>query len=116
MRRFAFVLMGTMLAVSLAVAQSPRGATPVTPWGDPDLQGTWSSEAELSVPFERAAQYGDRRFLTDAEFEQRQKQTVTQLQSDLSEFEVFTVRRLTPSARSPVSSVNLADVPRLLTS
>ncbi len=90
MRRFLFVLMGTMLAVSLAVAQSPRASAPRTPWGDPDLQGTWSSEAELSVPFERAAQYGDRRFLTDAEFEQRQTQTATQLQSDLSEFEVFT--------------------------
>ena len=44
MRRFLFVVMGTMLAVSLAVAQSPRGAAPRTPWGDPDLQGTWSSD------------------------------------------------------------------------
>src|SRR5262245_3887758 len=71
------------------VVSAQRVAT-VTPWGDPDLQGTWSSEAELSVPFERAAQYGDRRFLSDAEFAQRQKQTASQLQSDSSEFDVFT--------------------------
>lgn len=75
--------------VMVTVVSAQRGS-PLTPWGDPDLQGTWSSEAELSVPFERATQYGDRRFLTEAEFAQRQKQTDSQLASDLSEFEVFT--------------------------
>jgi len=76
--------------VTTAIVSGQSGSTPRTPWGDPDLQGTWSSEAELSVPFERAAQYGDRRFLTDAEFADRRKQTTTQVQSDLAEFEVFT--------------------------
>jgi hypothetical protein len=91
MRRLVLVLAGIVTFTAVAVAgQSPRRAAPVTPWGDPDLQGTWSSEAELAVPFERPAQYGERRFLTDAEFAQRQQQTTTQLQSDLSEFEVFT--------------------------
>jgi hypothetical protein len=42
------------------------------------------------VPFERAAQYGDRKYLTDAEFAQRQKQTASQVQSDSGEFDVFT--------------------------
>ena len=79
-----------MAAVMGSVLSAQRGAAPRTPWGDPDLQGTWSSEAELSVPFERSTQYGDRKFLTEAEFVQRQKQTATQLQSDLAEFEVFT--------------------------
>src|SRR5262245_33804622 len=77
-------------AVMAAIVSGQSSGSPRTPWGDPDLQGTWSSEAELSVPFERAAQYGDRRFLTDAEFAQRQKQTATQVQSDSSEFDVFT--------------------------
>ena len=72
------------------IVSAQSSGTPRTPWGEPDLQGTWSSEAELSVPFERPAQYGDRRFLTDAEFAQRQKQTASQLQSDSSEFDVFT--------------------------
>jgi hypothetical protein len=92
MRRSVPVVISLTLAASIAAtAQSPRGtAAPLTPWGDPDLQGTWSSEAELSVPFERAAQYGDRKFLTDAEFVQRQKQTNTQLTTDSAEFDVFT--------------------------
>jgi hypothetical protein len=77
-----------MASVSVA-AQSGPGA-PRTPWGDPDLQGTWSSEAELGVPFERPAQYGTRQVLTEAEFAQRQAQAEKQVQSDLSEFEVFT--------------------------
>jgi hypothetical protein len=39
---------------------SGQGATaPRTPWGEPDLQGTWTAEAELSVPFERPREYGD---------------------------------------------------------
>ena len=77
-------------AVMAGIVSAQSNGAPRTPWGDPDLQGTWSSEAELSVPFERAAQYGDRRFLSDAEFVQRQKQTATQVQSDSSEFDVFT--------------------------
>ena len=38
----------------------------MTPWGDPDLQGIWTSEAELSVPFERPRESGTRQVLTDA--------------------------------------------------
>ena len=89
MRRMAMALSAFAL-VTTAIASGQSGSAPRTPWGDPDLQGTWSSEAELSVPFERAPQHGDRKFLTEAEFAQRQKQTATQVQSDLAEFEVFT--------------------------
>jgi hypothetical protein len=78
-----------VLFTSVTLAAQRGGGTPRTPWGDPDLQGTWSSEAELSVPFERPREFGDRQFLTDAEFTQRQAQAATQVQSDLSEFEVF---------------------------
>ena len=61
-----------------------------TPWGEPDLQGTWTSEAELSVPFERAPAFGTRQLLTDDEFARRQSQTQTQLQSDNAEFDIET--------------------------
>ncbi|HVG53540.1 MAG TPA: hypothetical protein VM846_03900 [Vicinamibacterales bacterium] len=86
--RKTLVVALVVAAVMAGVVSAQRGG-PLTPWGDPDLQGTWSSESELSVPFERNAQYGDRKFLTDTEFAQRQKQTATQLQSDSSEFDVF---------------------------
>src|SRR4030095_12769317 len=78
---------------------------PMTPWGEPDLQGTWTAEAELSVPFERPREYGTRQVLTDAEFKQRQSQSERLLQSDNSDFDVETADRSTAgqvgSATSP---------------
>jgi hypothetical protein len=38
---------------------------PRTPWGHPDLQGTWDYRS--ITPLERPAQFGNREFLTDAE-------------------------------------------------
>lgn len=83
----------------LAAAFSAAGAltlvaadykAPRTAWGEPDLQGVWSSSAELSVPFERNPAYGDRQWLTEEEFNQRLKQTTAQLDSDNAEFNVET--------------------------
>ena len=85
-------LVALMLAGSGALAGQTSGPTSTvkTPWGDPDLQGTWSSEAELGVPLERNPEFGQRQYLTDAELAQRQAQASKQLQSDLSEFDVDT--------------------------
>src|SRR5688572_11619461 len=69
--------------------------TPLTPWGEPDLQGTWTAEAELSVPFERPREYGTRQVLSDAEFKQRETQSERQLQSDNSDFDLETADRST---------------------
>jgi hypothetical protein len=44
-----------------------------TPWGDPDLQGTWSGSESLGVPMERERALGDRNTLTAAEFEARRR-------------------------------------------
>ena len=41
------------------------GSSPRTPWGDPDLQGTWFVLAE--VPLERSAANAGKEFLTDQE-------------------------------------------------
>jgi hypothetical protein len=48
---------------------------PKTAWGDPDLQGVWTSDDFYGVPFERPAQYGDRKFLTEEEYAARAKET-----------------------------------------
>jgi hypothetical protein len=45
-----------------------------TPWGDPDLQGTWTSDDTWGVPMERPKQYGDRLYLTEDELKAREKQ------------------------------------------
>src|SRR5688572_30142093 len=89
------VLIPLLLASASLVAGQTNGpdAAPRTPWGDPDLQGTWSSEAELSVPFERPTQFGERQLLTDAEFTQRQAQANKQIQSDNSDFDLETADR-----------------------
>ena len=71
-------------------AAGDRPALPRTPWGTVDLQGTWTSEGELSVPFERPAQFGERQYLTDEEFAERLRRTRLQNEEALAEIDVFT--------------------------
>ena len=65
-----------MLAATLSVSAQQRspGAppgssfkSPRTPWGDPDLQGTWPTGALMTIPFERFPELGTRATLTDEE-------------------------------------------------
>ena len=42
-----------------------------TPWGDPDLSGTWTSDDMRGIPRERPVEQGTRRYLTDEEFAKR---------------------------------------------
>src|SRR5262245_55089068 len=67
-----------------------RSALPRTPWGHADLQGTWTSEAEIGVPFERPAEFGSRQQLTDEEYAARLKQSQVQAEGALDEIDVFT--------------------------
>ena len=46
---------------------------PKTPWGDPDLQGVWSSD-DATMPMARPQNAEGRLYLTDEEFAARQKQ------------------------------------------
>jgi hypothetical protein len=88
MKFIAFV--ATIAAGIIVTAVAADYKAPRTTWGDPDLSGVWSSAAELSVPFERNPAFGDRQWLTDAEFTERLKQTTTQLESDNAEFNIET--------------------------
>ena len=42
-----------------------------TPWGDPDLQGIWDTDAMRSVPLERPTELGERAVLTNEELAER---------------------------------------------
>jgi hypothetical protein len=84
------ILVGWLVTVA---AQEPGSPAPKTPWGDPDIQGTWTSEAELSVPFERAPEFGTRQFLTEEEFVGRRGQVQRQVESDSAEFDLDTADR-----------------------
>jgi len=62
------------LAAQTRAASAPAGDrtwTGRTLWGDPDLQGEWTSEGEYGVPLERPAQFGTRAFLSDEEYAKR---------------------------------------------
>src|SRR5687767_2993901 len=47
---------------------------PRTPWGDPDLQGVWSSDDTEGIPRERPANLGTVLYQSEQEFAGRQKQ------------------------------------------
>ena len=63
------------MIVVLAVAQAAAAQSykvPRTPWGDPDLQGTYSNSNEYATPLERPARFEGRRIedITPAEMAQ----------------------------------------------
>src|SRR5688500_18314714 len=80
-----------ILAASPAASQTPHvamtalnGATATTsyvvsktPWGDPDLQGVWSSDDMRGVGTARQPQFGNRLYLNDQEFAERLKRDET---------------------------------------
>jgi hypothetical protein len=67
---------GALAFLGVAVWMTSAGAASRrTPWGDPDLQGTWTSEAEYGVPFERPVTFGDRSRLSEKEYAERLEQT-----------------------------------------
>ncbi len=45
-----------------------------TSWGDPDLQGVWSSDDTAGIPMQRPEKYGDRLYLNEEEYADRAKQ------------------------------------------
>jgi hypothetical protein len=63
------------LAAQAPAASKAKAATTTakTPWGDPDLQGTWTSDDTLGVPMERDKKLGDRLYLTEDELKDREK-------------------------------------------
>jgi hypothetical protein len=90
--RYRQVLVAPAVAVAVAVAvgalaigvfgrgeaqvaaSGAAGASPWrTPWGHPDLQGTWSSDDVRGIPLQRPEELGTRAELTDEEFAERQQ-------------------------------------------
>jgi hypothetical protein len=49
----------------------PSWTPPRTPWGDPDLEGVWTSDAAFAIPLERPSQFAGRSELSQAEYRQR---------------------------------------------
>src|SRR6185436_11891744 len=85
------VVLATITAAAQLLAQANRESTwnVRTPWGDPELQGEWTTEGEYGVPFERPAQFGTRRFLTDEEYAARLEEVRIRDERDLAPVDVL---------------------------
>lgn len=81
----AWFLLAAEPAAGQAKSAPKAWVHPKTPWGDPDLQGTWTSDDCIGTPMNRPAQYGDRLYFTEEELAQRQQQIERQRQNDLAE-------------------------------
>jgi hypothetical protein len=90
-----FVVIGGVIAftaTSVAPSQTTKTPTKKTdakratafrrPWGDPDLQGVYSSDDFRGVPFERPVALGQKEFLTDEEYARRVQELEKQLRED----------------------------------
>jgi hypothetical protein len=73
-RRFlaAIVVLVTGFAAASLSAQQKKSA-PMTPWGEPDLQGTYTNQT--LTPLERPANLGTKAFFTKEEAEKLEKQS-----------------------------------------
>lgn len=75
-------------------AQAPdagkTGAAWRTSWGHPDLQGIWTTDKEIGVPFERPVELGDKAVLTDQEFAARAQAIKKRYQDEKADRKVRT--------------------------
>jgi hypothetical protein len=85
---------GAILALAAASAfaeatkvesASEQYSQPRTPWGDPDVQGTWTSDNCIRTPMNRPPEFGDRLYFTAEEIAQREAAIAAQKVTDLQE-------------------------------
>jgi hypothetical protein len=105
MRYRGFTLLALMIVVLMPFmlygqARAGSGAkpyaTPRTPWGDPDLQGTWTSDDCINTPLQRQPNLGDKLYYTEDELTQREAAISKQAENDKQEF-------VSPNARPNVN-------------
>jgi hypothetical protein len=68
---------------------APNYATPRTPWGDPDLQGVWSSDDTSGIPMSRPVDLGTNLYQSDEQWAARQKQTEQGIKNALNAIGTF---------------------------
>lgn len=67
-RLFAVGALALALLPTCSTAAETTYVPPQTPWGEPDLRGTWPLNHLIGVPLQRDPKYGDRTELTDEEY------------------------------------------------
>jgi len=97
--RFLMLAALSLTALPVVAQQAPKPATttsataatkawtpPKTSWGDPDLQGIYTSDDYIRVQMSRQAQYGTRQFLTDEEIAANERTIQATAQRNSEEF------------------------------
>ncbi len=98
----ALALGWAALMTNRVLAQAPTGSArsaakpaakawtpPKTPWGQPDLEGVWTSDAANGIPLQRPAQFAGRSELSDEEFKakvERDTRTRTNAENAIGSF------------------------------
>src|SRR5579864_4365705 len=82
---FALTAQPAIGRTSKAVPVAKSWTQPKTPWGDPDLQGTWTSDDCIGTPMNRPVNLGEKLYYTEQELAQRESQLARQHQNDLQE-------------------------------
>jgi len=75
----------TPVAAPAAKSGAKPWSSPKTPWGDPDLQGTWTSDDCIGTPMNRPVDLGLKLYLTEEEIAQRESQLARQAETDRQE-------------------------------
>jgi hypothetical protein len=114
--RFSMILVAAVLialpltagaqsqSLSRGAAATGSSSVPRTPWGDPDLQGDWTSQGELGVPFERPKEFGTRQELSDEEFAKAADRLRSERDRDNAEFDLETADRSNAGAVGSATS------------
>src|ERR1044071_2175912 len=58
-----------LIAAATTVVGAQRWTPARMPWGDPALEGAWTSDNTFSIPLERPAEVADKEFLDGSELE-----------------------------------------------
>jgi hypothetical protein len=123
-RRLLAVLIAlvALAAVSAAQVRSTAPAAPAsktwtpakTPWGDPDLQGIYTSDDFMDTPIERPVEFGERLYFNEDELARKASQLAKEAEADLKEFAAPNARVSTgppshwgESARRPARQTSL---------
>src|SRR5579863_4921612 len=81
--RYRPMALTVLAATAMTVCAQPVAKTatvskawkqPMTPWGDPDLQGVWPSTSMIGTPVQRDPKLGTRAVLNDEEYAKRASQ------------------------------------------
>jgi hypothetical protein len=73
-----------LVMTALNGASTTDYRAPRTPWGDPDLQGVWSSDDTSGIPRERPEELGNQLFQSDEDYAARVKQVEAGVERGLS--------------------------------